>query len=91
MNIKLLAEQHLEFLSFKRGCTASSESAFVRMPHCWKAHVAAHMEYSIRIHRVSIHSNLNGVARKLKKVTHAHQRDTTGPSNDSLQLHLFSK
>ena len=42
MNIKLLTEHLLEFLSLKGGCTGSSESTFVKMPHCWKSHVAAH-------------------------------------------------
>ena len=41
MSFKLLNEQHLEFLSLKRGCTGSSESVYVKMPHCWKAHVTA--------------------------------------------------
>ena len=42
MTVKLLTDYHLEFLSFKRGCTGSSESTHVKMPHCWKPHVAAH-------------------------------------------------
>ena len=41
MIVKLLIEQHLEFLSLKRGCTGSSESTLIKMPHCWKSHVAA--------------------------------------------------
>ena len=43
MNIKLLAEHHLEFLNLKGGCTGSSESTLVKMPHCWKSHVAGHI------------------------------------------------
>ena len=43
MIVKLLTEQHLEFLSLKRGCPGSSESTHVKMPHCWKSHVTAHM------------------------------------------------
>ena len=43
MNIKLLTEHHLEFLSLKGGCTGSSESTHVKMPHCWKSHGLAHM------------------------------------------------
>ena len=39
--VKLLTEHHLEFLSLKRGCTGSSESTQVKMPLCWKTHVAA--------------------------------------------------
>ena len=37
MNIKLLTEHHLEFLSLKGGSTGSSESTLVKMPHCWKS------------------------------------------------------
>ena len=44
MSVKLLTEHHLEFLSLKRGCTGSSESTLVKMPHCWKSHVVAQME-----------------------------------------------
>ena len=40
MTVKLLTEQHLEFLNLKGGCTGSSESTFVKMTHCWK-YVAA--------------------------------------------------
>ena len=36
MSVKLQTEQHLEFLSLKEGCTGSSKSTFVKMPHCWK-------------------------------------------------------
>ena len=41
MTVKLLSKHHLEFLSLKGGCTGSSESTLVKMPHCWKSHVAA--------------------------------------------------
>ena len=43
MNIKLLAEHNLEFLSLIGGCRGSSESTLVKMPHCWKLHVTAHL------------------------------------------------
>ena len=42
MIIKLLTEHHLEFLSLKGGCSGSSESTHVKMPHCWKSHATAH-------------------------------------------------
>ena len=45
MNIKLLDEHNLEFLSLKEGYTGSSESNHVKMPHCWKSHVAAHLSF----------------------------------------------
>ena len=41
MIVKLLTEQHLEFLSLKGGFTGSSESAHVKMSHCWKSHLLA--------------------------------------------------
>ena len=41
MDVQLLTEHHLEFLSLKGGCTGSSESTLVKMPHCWKSHVTA--------------------------------------------------
>ena len=43
MTVKLLTEHHLERLSFKGGCTGSSESTLVKMPHCWKSHVTAQL------------------------------------------------
>ena len=42
MTVKLLTEHHLEFLCLKGGCTGSSESTLVKMPHSWKSHVTAH-------------------------------------------------
>ena len=50
MSIKLLTEHHLEFLSSKDDCTCSSETIHVKIPHCWKSHLAAH---------ISTHSCLN--------------------------------
>ena len=47
MIVKLLTEHHLECLSLKGGCRGSSESTHVKMPHCWKSHVLAHI--SVRI------------------------------------------
>ena len=38
MIVKLLTVHHLKFLSLKRGCTGSSESTLVKIPHRWKSH-----------------------------------------------------
>ena len=43
MTVKLLTVRHMEFLRLKGGCTGSSESTNVKMPHCWKSHVTAHI------------------------------------------------
>ena len=46
MIVKLLSEHHLEFLSLKGGYTCSSESTLVKIPYCWKSHVAAQIRIS---------------------------------------------
>ena len=43
MTVKLQTEHDFEFLTLKGGCTGSSESIHVKMPHFWKLHVMAHM------------------------------------------------
>ena len=43
MNVQLLTENHLEFLSLKGGCSGSSESTLVKIPQCWKSRVTAHL------------------------------------------------
>ena len=43
MTVKLLTEQNLEFLSLTGGCTGSSETTLVKMPHCWKSRAKAHL------------------------------------------------
>ena len=43
MSVKLLTEHHLEFISLKGGCTGSSETTLVKMPHCWKSHAMAQL------------------------------------------------
>ena len=47
MTVKLLTEQHLEFLYLKGGCTGSSESTLVKVPHCWKYHMVAHLYFVV--------------------------------------------
>ena len=54
MSVKLLTEHHLEFLSLKGGCTGSSESTFVKMPHCWKSHVMAQINSLSRLSTYTI-------------------------------------
>ena len=58
MIVKPLTEHHLKFLSLRGGCTGSSESTLVKMPHCWKLHIAAHilfMEEFIGLRRGNNH------------------------------------
>ena len=47
MTVKLLTEQHLEFLSLKEGCTGPFEYTLVKMPHCWKSHITAQLYLTI--------------------------------------------
>ena len=50
MNTEPLTEQHLEILSLKGDCTGSSASIHVKIPHCWKSHVAAHIIRKYIVH-----------------------------------------
>ena len=57
MNVKLLSEQHLEFPSLKGGCTDSSEPTLVKMSHCWKSHVVAHLYLTFRHFQTDRHTD----------------------------------
>ena len=49
MTVKLLTKQHFEFLSLKGGCRGWSESTLVKLPHCLKSHVMAHIVRKISV------------------------------------------
>ena len=53
MIVKLLTEHHLEFISFKGGCSGSSDSIHVKMPYCWKSHALAQIIFCRR-HRLKL-------------------------------------
>ena len=59
MSVKLLTENHLEFLGLKGGCTGSSESTLVKMPNRWKSHVTAKLTamYTTHGERILTFSN----------------------------------
>ena len=64
MTVRLLTEHHLEFLSLKGGFTGLSESIHVKMPHCWKSHVAAQL-YFITVKNYKFNFTPNLVATEL--------------------------
>ena len=45
------------FLCLTGGCTDSSESTHVKMPHCWKSHVTAHLSVLFDFSRQPLHKN----------------------------------
>ena len=47
MIVKVLTEQHLEFLSLKGDRTGSSKSTHVKMPYGWKSHVTAQLFFNL--------------------------------------------
>ena len=63
MSVKLLTDHYLEFQSLKGGCTGSSESTLVKLPHCWKSHVMAQLFFCVNssheIESVSTTKQLN--------------------------------
>ena len=88
MSVKLLTEHHLEFLSLTGGCIGSSGSTLVKMPHCWKSHVAAHI-YSGLVHTT---------AKQTEVILNAHSctraadlgldEDLHGPNDSDLLSYL---
>ena len=46
-----MTKQNFEILSSTGGKTGSSESTFVRIPHCWKSHVMAHFSVQFNLLR----------------------------------------
>ena len=68
MSVKLLTEHYLEFHSLKRGCTDSSESTFVKMPHCWKSHVTAQMSLLTIIQFITNILHLSGGQLRLRSL-----------------------
>ena len=58
MTVKLLTEHHLEFLSLKGCYTGSSKSTLVKIPHCWKSHVAAQLCFFLNYVASSINKML---------------------------------
>ena len=54
MTAKLLTEHHLEFLSWTVGCTGSSESTHVKMPHFKKSYIMAHLVSGFSVRLVSL-------------------------------------
>ena len=69
MSVELLTEHHLEFLGFKGGFTGSSESTHVKIPHCWKSHVAAHLSHNMSFPTMwSDRGTSDGIGTCLKKV-----------------------
>ena len=43
MIVTLPSKHDSDFLSLKCGCTGSSSSKLVKIPHCWKSYILAHM------------------------------------------------
>ena len=73
MTVELLSEQHLGFLSLKGGCTGSFECTVVKMSHCWKSHVAAHM---LIVHvQMYVTSCIQKVSEYDQEITQSHSID----------------
>ena len=80
MNIKLLIEHHLEFLSLIGDCTDSSESTLIKIPHCWKSNVAE-----------SIYVELGPLLTPLPTWTSQNRRETTIKAAYPVTMNIFRK
>ena len=58
MNVKLLTEHHLEFLSLKVGCRGSSKSTLVKMSNRWKSHAVAQIVMSWLICGIDVYEHV---------------------------------
>ena len=76
MTVKLLTKHHLEFLSIKGGCRGSSESTLVKMPHCWKSHVAAQILISPLLSHPRCHLSVHWM----------YWKSSTWPSSDIIVI-----
>ena len=75
----------MEFLSLKEGCTDSSEFTHVKMPHCWKSHVTAHILFMFLISKALIYfSDLRQNRNKLLELLTDpnHERATLEKTSD---------
>ena len=61
MTVKQRTEHNLEFLSLKGSYTGLSESALVKMPHCWKSHVAAQIYVNMVEKNSDQHTHINSI------------------------------
>ena len=65
MSVKLLTEHRLEFVSLKGGCTGSSESTLVKMPHSWKSYVVAQFMIYIGFEPMYVYNTLGTLIKKM--------------------------
>ena len=95
MIVKLMTEHHLEFLSLKGGCTGSSQSILVKIPHCWKSHVTTNFiwgqkEKNVRKFRIFTTHYISNILRK--HVFRAYYRqDSTWPTQLQRTASLFEQ
>ena len=69
MNVKLLTEHHLEFVSLIGGCTCSSESTLVKMPHLWKSHVTAQLHLYRKVITYNVLYNMTKVTQRAETMS----------------------
>ena len=84
MTVKLLTEHHLEFLSLKGGCTGSSETTLVKMPHCWKSHATAQILPAANCHIPTLLLVVDMETWFTEKLTACSARNITGSVNGLL-------
>ena len=70
MIVKLLTEHDLEFLSLKGGCTGSSVSIHVKMPHCWKSLATAQIFSYVPVNSFVLGAQKNRLVETVLFSTH---------------------
>ena len=78
MNVMLLTEHHLEFLSLKGGCTALYKCTLIKIPHSWKSHVTAHIFINIKLGPLTGTGRVSSKRAYEKQKIHGYKEDAIG-------------
>ena len=91
VSVKLLTEHHMKFLSLKGGCTGSSGCTVIKMPHCWKSHVTAHL---IHFRLFETNDEVRGmfakVIKNLNNVVCATSKASDQPAHTRCLIRVFA-
>ena len=77
---KIKRSKVTDYAALKGGCRGSPGSTLVKMPHCWKSHVAAHLHVPIvpeAVHIVTVRTQYTPDPREKGHLTYRAQYDKT--------------
>ena len=75
----------MEFLNLKGGCIDSSESAHVKMPHCWKSHATAHWFFILQEEFRRLYTQLELLKQRNMKIGNRHLQHKLSAMTEAAQ------